>query len=702
MIVTDDHILNLITHLPKSLPEAFEQALERIPDHQYEGKIMKLVMSAVTPFHLDQIRVALCVEIGELVWHTGKIPKDGMQLLSLSGGNLLDLDEEDGKVRFIHHSVVQHLLHPATRQSTTPYHFTAEDAENYTGATCVTYLQLPVLDSRMTVTRNIQSTKILDNVVDTTQRSLSVASRLIEHIKSREHRRRRQSQINIGQLVAQIQAAQAQQDLDPRCLAEYAAKNWMFHTRFFDQENQDCKMSWRIWWRLLSGAVASIDRPCPDLDGEPFPVLIWAIEHSHGSLFRFVLSESSQPSDRLLELINALELRKSIRGQWLGDIMAQFVSSSLHSIEGIVNSMKILLDLEANPCVPHHIFNSEPLKMLASRICGYSLSSGDEQALISVVFGHPTVLRYLDDRALLDILQQFSHEGKDEAVNVILTLHPHLDFRVKHIRAKRRFKSDIEDIEKAPDNGDWDCMENYGEYQVKYPTSSENSLLWKAIQTESDARVCHLLKLGANPNSGPFKMQQITNTPSQPEYCFPVEAATLLRRTRVCLELLRSGAVVDRVGRGRPLLQMARETRNSILSAKLVEDPYSYHSFVYGQKGTALLTACEMRSSSGSDEPWGFPRPLHNFDDKWDWMLELDKIIYRLALDESDRYVNSQDGDGKTALHHLAEAKNTPAYRLHTLVNVLLSRGANPNLHDSHGRTPIQIAELYGTEFPPM
>lgn len=663
-------------------------------------------MSAVTPFHLDQIRVALCVEIGELVWHPGKIPKDGMQLLSLSGGNLLDLDEEDGKVRFIHHSVIQHLLHPATRQSTTPYHFTAEDAENYTGATCVTYLQLPVLDSRVTVTRNIQSTKILDNVVDTTRRSLSVASRLIEHIKSREHKRGRTSQINVGQILAQIQAARIQQDLDPRCLADYATKNWVSHTRFFDEKNQDCKKSWKIWWRLLYGSVATVKQPCPDLNGDPLPVLMWAVKHSHGALFRTVISESSQTSDRLFELINALELHKSIRGQWLGDIMAQFVRS-LQSLEGIANSMKILLDLEANPCVPHHTFHSEPLKMLASRICADSLSRGDEQALISVVFGHPTVLRYLDDRTLLEILQQFNHEGKDETVNGILTLHPHLAFGLKRNRAKRRCESDIE---KALENEDWEYMENHGEHQVNYTTSSGTSLLWEAIQTKSDAWVCLLLKLGANPNSGPFKMQHFTSSSRQLEYCFPVEAALLLRRTRVCLELLRSGAVVDRVGRGQSLIQMARETGNSILSAKLVEHhmasrhqhPYSYHSFIDGHECTALLTACKMLSYRGDGAPLGFPRPRLNFDDKWDWSFALDKIIYRLALDGSDWYVNSQTVDGKTALHHLAEAWNTPARRLYTLVHVLLSRGADPNLHDSLGRTPIQIADLYATEFPPM
>lgn len=123
---------------------------------------MKLIMSAVTPLSLDEIRVALCVVLGEPVWHPEKMAKDGSQLITLCGGNLLDLDEEDGKVRFIHHSVIQHLLSPAASDSTIPYHFSNEDAENFMGATCVTYLHLSVLDSRITVTRNLQSRGVLE------------------------------------------------------------------------------------------------------------------------------------------------------------------------------------------------------------------------------------------------------------------------------------------------------------------------------------------------------------------------------------------------------------------------------------------------------------------------------------------------------------------------------------------------------------
>lgn len=69
-------------NLPKDLPEAFERALEGIADKRYEGRIMKLVMAAVSPLTLDEIRLALTVTPGESTWRPSRLPHDGFQLVS--------------------------------------------------------------------------------------------------------------------------------------------------------------------------------------------------------------------------------------------------------------------------------------------------------------------------------------------------------------------------------------------------------------------------------------------------------------------------------------------------------------------------------------------------------------------------------------------------------------------------------------------
>lgn len=713
VIVTDELILNLITNLPRDLPEAFEQALERIPDRQYEGRIMKLVLSAATPLDLDQIRIALCVDIGEMGWHPERIPKDGMQVLALSGGNLLERDEEDGKIRFIHHSVFQHLISPASSPVTSPYHFTIEDAENYVGAVCVTYLHLPVLDSRITVTRNFQSTKILDEVVESTQRSLPIASRVIEHIKSREHKRGRPTKVEIGQMISQIQAARTQQNLDPRCLADYAIEHWIFHTRFFDAENQDSKKSWSLLWRLLYGRVALIKQPCPDLDGQPFPVLVWAVERGHGSLFRAVLSASRLHQSQVVKLIQTLKLHSSIRGVWLGDIMAQYIQS-LRTIEmpSTANDIKTLLDLGANAFTYNLTSNSEPLKDLLHRLFLELPSSGLLQEFTSTVYAHPAILRSPDKWSLFGILERLKYWGQQGAVAKILNSRPELNFGCRRewpdpYRApKRLIVQDKLPVEEALDLGDWEYVETYGRDQLNCRTSCGTSLLCKAIESMSDAWVCHLLNLGADANAGPFMMRQHPDIPALCRNCFPLEAALWLRRTRVCLALLRSGAAV---GRGHSLIRAARETGNWILLEKFYEQPTalfqarqdpSGHWKPYEHERTALSTACKTLSYGNPGEPPGFPKPLLGSKYDYDWMWELETIISRLALDGNAEYVNTQDTDGRAALHHLAEAKHVAVQRLHTLVNLLLSRGANPDLPDIHGQTPFQLALSCGAPFP--
>lgn len=699
VVITDEHILNLITHLPKDLPEAFEQALERISDRQYKGKIMKLVLSAVTPLDLDEVRVALCVVIGEPVWHPEKVAKNGTQLISLCGGNLLDLDEEDGKVRFIHHSVIQHLLSPANSQNTAPYHFTAEDAENFIGATCVTYLHLPVLDSRITVTKNIQGLEVLDTVMETTRHTHPGVGRLVQHIRSREHKRARPSQFDIGHVLSQIQAARVQQDLEPCCFEQYASRNWVFHTRFFDDEVQDCKETWRLWWRLLNGGVAKVMPPCAGIKEDPSTGLLWAVENAHGSLFRNLSDRCDYIRDTD-EIVVALGIHKTIHGRWLGSFLTHYLEN-LRSIDMplVAERMTLLLDLSANPEARHSRSQSSPLEILTHMICKNALSAEDELELTRKFISHPVVRKSLEDRSLLAALDTLLEARKTVAIAEVLAFRPDLKLGFHKVQTRKTIATPA--IEEALNNDRWEEVEDLASQGlVNRPTFAGTTLLWRAIKTKSDAWNYHLLRLGADPNIGPFEMIKHRKGQWSEVSFYPIEAALWFHRTRVCLDLLRFGAEIEQIGDS--LMQIARETKNWIMIARLNEvqgrpgrressgDPG--HRRRGEQHHTALATACQMLSHSVPKEPPGFPRPATRINPGMDWKSELDKIIYRLTLDGDAEYVNAQDADKKTALHYVAEAMKTDPDRLSTLVNILLSRGADPNLADRHGNTPLWVA----------
>lgn len=700
VVITDDQILNLITHLPRDLPEAFEQALQRIPDRQFEGRIMKLVMSAVTPLDIDEIRVALCVVVGEPVWHPERIAKDSRLLISLCGGSLLESDEEDGKVRFIHHSVIQHLLSPAACPSTTLYHFTDEDAENFIGAICVTYLHFTISDSRITVTKNLDSLEVLDNVMESTRQSTPVVSRLVHHIRAWEHKRARPAQIDIGHILSQLQAVPLQEELDPLCFAPYSTSHWVFHTRFFDHEVQDCKKSWSLWWRLLQDGVATVKSPCPDLEEKPIKTLLWAVEHGHGSLFRVVLAQGRLLRDQIAEVVRALELRKSIHGQWLGDILAQHLQSlNPTSMPCSANRITFLLGAGANPRTRHSTWGTSPIETLTHRICTDPWLPEDEQTLIHDFFSHPAVGKSLDDRSLHSALERFLEEGRRAAIAEVLACRPDLKLAFHQIQLKAL--SGRSAIERALDEGKWEVVEDLsnlnGQFGVNTPTFLGTSLLWKAIETKNDRWVNRLLRLGADPNMGPFKMTVEMESPSFMATCFPLEAALWLRRTRVCLELLHHGARTFQLEES--LMRIAEETENSIMIAKLHEIPGSSQQPREACRRrrhecgrTALVAACKLLSHSGSCESRSVPKTLVNPHSTEDWMSGLPEIICRLARDASEKYVNSQDVDGKTALHYLSETKHTAYGAPNDPVKYILNRGADPNLPDCHGDTPLWLA----------
>lgn len=666
---------------------------------------MKLVMAAATPLSLDEIRVALCVVHGEPIWHPGKIVRDGTQLISLCGGNLLELDEEDGKVRFIHHSVIQHLLSPAESQNTAPYHFTAEAAENFIGATCVTYLYLPVLDSRITVTRSLQSLGMLDNVVGATREASPRVSLLVQHIRSREQRRARPSSFDIGHVLAQIQATRTQQDLDPRCFEPYATSNWVIHTRFFDENARYCKETWRLWWRLLNGGLATVTPPlaCADLGEQPYPALLWAVENAHGSLFRHFFAILAKGvvgdqifRDQMIEIVRLLEKHDSIHGQWLGDILAQYLQNILTiKMPSTASKIKYLLGAGADVSARHSLFGFSPFEILTNKLCASNLSAPDERQFIREIFFHAS-FEVLEDDNMLGALEKLLEYDRSDTIALILAHRPDLKLGFHRIRAHRL--SGISAIERALDTERWEEVESLASLGlVNTPTVDGKTLLWRAIESKSDAWVLHLLRLGADPDIGPFQMTHCIESPSFVATCYPLEAALWLCRTRVCLELLRHKPNLDSHG-GLPI-GIAQETGNCILAARLREisdwlerQRQPDHKGTNEHDRTALLIACKMLSHNNPDEPPGLPKCSYLPNLPWGWKSELEKIIHRLALDGDAEYVNAQDSEKKTALHYLTETKDICPQRPNNLINVILSRGADPNLRDCRGETPLWLA----------
>ncbi|RSL49755.1 hypothetical protein CEP54_012262 [Fusarium duplospermum] len=145
---SDAEILDILGNLPKDLPDAFDKALLRMRGCTSGNRLFKLVASAEPPLSMDELRVAFNVEPGNARWDNSTLVSSGKALVSAYGGSLLDIDEEDFRVRFIHYSALLHLTTPSSDVKTHSFHFNLEEAERELGAVCVTYLNYSVFENR--------------------------------------------------------------------------------------------------------------------------------------------------------------------------------------------------------------------------------------------------------------------------------------------------------------------------------------------------------------------------------------------------------------------------------------------------------------------------------------------------------------------------------------------------------------------------
>ncbi|KAF4972715.1 hypothetical protein FSARC_780 [Fusarium sarcochroum] len=109
-VTTSGDFAHILSRLPTKLFETFEAALERIQDQRYGSRIFELVAAAKRPLTKNELRTALNIEPGVPVWNPNTLPLDPDALIYCCSGGLLQIDEEEGTVHFMHHSALRHVL----------------------------------------------------------------------------------------------------------------------------------------------------------------------------------------------------------------------------------------------------------------------------------------------------------------------------------------------------------------------------------------------------------------------------------------------------------------------------------------------------------------------------------------------------------------------------------------------------------------
>lgn len=460
-VTTYEQILNLIETLPKDLPEAFERALEEIIDDRYGNSIMKMVMAARSPLTVDELKVALTVIPGEPVWYAARVPTNSSQLVALCGGNLLELDEEDGKIRFIHYSVVSHLLRTTKNPRTELYHFTMREAEIHSGAICVTFLNMPIFETDLTMKRRIDGDKLAEKVIGTATQQQPLLANLAHHFRKKDRQQPRSTEFDIARFLAEIQAT-TMSKFDPHCFKDYALSNWLHHSRAFKRRAPVCMAIWHLWMRLLFGNVQMVKPPFQSPVEHSWPALSWALVYHHKPLVYAIFDEPTiEPRDamELSEGISRLSLSspgKAYNPYCLGLVLVHLfqlavnVLTPVAKIEGdhipmdhtsasgppalrwdsLYQSLQQLLDWGADPTIRHSSNGDNILKILLGTLGRISERKSDGlrlRNLLKQVLIHENTPPLLQSAWVPDALQRILRRRNTQTFETIFLYVPEDD-----------------------------------------------------------------------------------------------------------------------------------------------------------------------------------------------------------------------------------------------------------------------------------
>lgn len=619
---------------------------------------MKIVMAARSPLTLDELKVALTVVPGDPVWYAAKVPTNSSHLISLCGGNLLELDEEDGKVRFIHHSVVRHLLQTTKNPRTMLYHFTLQEAEIQSGAICVTFLNMPIFETSITMTRKLDGTRLAEEVIGAATHEQPILAHLSHLFKKTDRRQHKSTDFDIGRLIAEIQATRIC-NFDPRCFQNYAVSNWVTHSLAFDKENALCKQIWDLWMRLVCSNIQVARPPFQSpLEGS-WPALSWALENHHKALIFAIFEEpTTEPTDGESLSLGIVELRslphaKRFDRSSLGLILVHLLQLAVNflvpgptfrSDEGflgskvpwqlVYQSFRHLLDWGADPTIKHSKNGYNFVRMLLATLGCIPETTVDGSRLCDLLVRSLTCENaqlLLQAAWVPDALERIIEHGNTHIFVKLLSYVPRLHLEAKRIPllgiaiARGNVTAFMALIKVWPGwSPGWVSIEN-GKPAIQLALEVQNkkmltllahhgglnhltgrndfsaTLLKIALKRMNVEWVELLLQLGADPNLG--YQAKVEEPVPHLEFRYHLQIAAERNQTLKFLTLVRHGADPS-LAAFPTISNIVRHRDNRVLMAKLKEiDSYEPNrlskSLGLGSRdglppSTALLEACKM------------------------------------------------------------------------------------------------------------
>ncbi|KAK8119774.1 uncharacterized protein PG998_004400 [Apiospora kogelbergensis] len=232
---TDESIRAALDDLPTDLPEIYRRILhQRKPlAPEYQDRVLKLLLVAMRPLSLDELREAISVLPLQTAWDPKKLVNNIRTVLSCCG-SLIVVDEEQLTAHFIHPSVQQFLL--SGKEDPNNFRFSRQAAELDMARVILTYLHYNVFQKQISTIR-VPSVPAQDAPARITAAALGNSS-VVRTLALQLLRKRDPGRMDIGKTLSDISGQYQSQTQQRFHFYLYAHEYWLHHTKVLSQDDE--------------------------------------------------------------------------------------------------------------------------------------------------------------------------------------------------------------------------------------------------------------------------------------------------------------------------------------------------------------------------------------------------------------------------------------------------------------------------------
>lgn len=336
-VLSPRDIERLLDQLPPTLEGVYNSLLAQIDDNRYESLIFRLVATAVRPLTATELVVALNVTPDNTTWDPLSLPSNPSTAVVSCSGGVLEVDEEDGAVYFIHHSAILHLMDDEEAVSDQSirarFSFSMRQGQEYMGGVCITYLNLNIHDRRLVKKQKEMNAMGIIDVVRTTASSGSNKNLAWALSKFKQQPGSTTPQLDLARILRDLQrlpiAESSEKDV---AFLEYASEHWHEHIAYETSRTSDASLLRKI----TNGQLQHVKLPWTSAKKS---LVEWCIVTDQEALLAWVVKQDTifdQGNNHLDEIADVVsDLRngaKTLPGTEIMKNSRSVLTQSLHRV----------------------------------------------------------------------------------------------------------------------------------------------------------------------------------------------------------------------------------------------------------------------------------------------------------------------------------------------------------------------------------